>query len=813
MFRTVLLAALFSGIVTLNAASPPTLAVDANAARHPISPYIYGINWYADTGLGTAMHLPLRRWGGDNTTTYNWQLDATNASADWYFENGAQSDGVSNTPSGQNSFHIFHETNLKDGTLSLGTIPLMDWTPRSTTGCSFSVAKYGPQFETDPYNPDCGDGFLSDGQTPLVTVKPTDPNDTYQPVDETFAQDWMRSLIATYGISTQGGVAMWSLDNEPEWWYGTHLDIYQTPATFDDMTARTLKWAQAVKAVDPAALVTGPVQAGWSGMLYSRADMASGWDTYPYQYWDNPTDQKAHGGMYWIPYYLTQMQQFEQQNGYRLLDVLDLHGYINPGNLTDTPGDQAIETLRMTSTRALWDPNYIVPDTSFQDNTGNQIAPQLIPRMHQWVNQYYPGTQLAITEYMWHNLESITGAITQADILGIFGREALDYGTLWAPPQLTDPGLFAFKIFLNYDGNGNQFGETSISATTSDPDTLSIFAAQRSDTALTILVLNKTWGDIADSVSLANFTPAGMAQVWQYGQTNLAGIIRQPTDVTIANNAISATFPALSMTLFVVPASQSVMTVPQPVVNWVKSASSYDASALSPGEIVALQGVSLGPAQALYSVPDSTGKLPTSLSGVRVLFNGVPGPMVYTVPVPAGAQLAAIVPYEIAANPATTSVNVQVENQGNRSNPFSMPVAAALPGLFTHDSSGQGQAAAYDFDNVTLNGAPNSVANMQPAARGSVVVLFATGEGLTSPPGVDGRLAVGPYPVPLLNCSVTIGGLPATVNYCGAAPTLTAGLLQVNAVVPEGVTPGNAVPVQVTIGTMASQTGVTIAVQ
>jgi len=89
------------------------------------------------------------------------------------------------------------------------------------------------------------------------------------------------------------------MDNEPEWWYGTHIDIYQSPATYDDMLARNLRLAQAVKATDPTALVTGPVPSGWMGYFYSRADMASGWGTYPYLYWDNPTDQKAHGGIPW----------------------------------------------------------------------------------------------------------------------------------------------------------------------------------------------------------------------------------------------------------------------------------------------------------------------------------------------------------------------------------------------------------------------------------------------------------------------------------------------------------------------------------
>src|ERR1035438_3992244 len=127
-----------------------------------------------------------------------------------------------------------------------------------------------------------------------------------------------------YGASNQGGVRMWSMDNEPEWWFGVHSDIYKNYSSFDDMMSRNLRWAKAVRAVDPKAMITGPVAAGWSGMLYSRVDMQSGWSTSPWQYWDNPTDQKAHGGLYWVPYYLSQMKQFQDQHGFRLLHARSL---------------------------------------------------------------------------------------------------------------------------------------------------------------------------------------------------------------------------------------------------------------------------------------------------------------------------------------------------------------------------------------------------------------------------------------------------------------------------------------------------------
>jgi uncharacterized protein (TIGR03437 family) len=800
MSRGLLLAiSLLSGLA-LHAASAPALAVDATANVHPISPYIYGINEYADSGLASIMRIPLRRFGGDATTSYNWQIDVSNAASDWYFENYAQYSGTPALPDGS-SFDLFHEANLQTGALSLGTISLMDWTPKDDTSCSFSVAKYGAQTAVNPYNTNCGNGILLKNNQQIVNQ----PTDAYQPSDSAFEQQWVQYLMQKYGPGNAGGVRLWSMDNEPEWWYGVHSDIYQQPATYNDMMNRSLTWAQAVKAVDPTALVTGPVPSGWPGYFYSRTDMNSGWNTSPYQYWDNPIDQEAHGGVPWVEYYLQQMQQFEQQNGYRLLDAVDVHGYLAPDTLSGTAGDAAMETLRMTSTRALWDPNYIVPNSNAGDNQydakGNLTAPQLIPRMHQWVDQNYPGTKLAITEYMWYALESITGAIAQADILGIFGRESLDYGTLWGPPATTDPGAFAFKIFLNYDGNGSQFGETSVSATSTDYDTLSIFAAQRHDSALTVLVLNKTAGAIADSISLQHFTPAGTAQVWQYSSANLSAIVQSP-DLNVTGSGLSMTFSAYSMTLLVIPQAQSAMTVLQPWISAVTSAASYDASGISPGEIVAVWGTGLGLVAGVNLQLDSNGLLTTALSGTQVFINGNPAPLIYA----SNTQVNAIVPYEVA--PAQTA-NVVVVYQGNASLPFSIPISAVNPGIFTSNNSGSGQGAILN-PGYTVNSPLN------PAPRGQYVSIYATGEGVTTPPGLDGRLSDTsgtPLPKVAASCSATIGGVTTTQNYCGEAPGFTAGLVQVNALVPESVTPGSAVPVTITIGGVTSQLGVTLAVE
>lgn len=336
------------GCLAVAAQTPPALAVDAAANVHAISPYIYGINEWSDNGLLGMMRIPLLRWGGDDATSFNWQASVKNNTGDnpWCFENYSVSPG----------FDAFHTANLAAGTASMGTVSLMDWSPKAAGECSFSVKKYGAQKATNPDNSDCGNGVLVNGNQIV-----NDPNDAYLPVTQAFSQQWVSQLMSDYGPANTGGIRIWQMDNEPEWWYGVHSDIYQQAATYDDMMARNLKWAQAVKAIDPTALVSGPVPAGWSGMLFSRLDMNDGWGKSPYQYWDNPLDYQAHGNVYWIPYYLQQMKRFEQQNGYRLLDMVDVHAYITPSGLSGSVGDAAMETLRMTSTRVLWDSTYYPP--------------------------------------------------------------------------------------------------------------------------------------------------------------------------------------------------------------------------------------------------------------------------------------------------------------------------------------------------------------------------------------------------------------------------------------------------------------------
>jgi hypothetical protein len=239
-----------------------------------------------------------------------------------------------------------------------------------------------------------------------------------------------------------------------------------------------------------------------------------------------------------------------------------------------TAGDTAEQKVRVNSTRAFWDPTYTDPsypqpnystDSNYTTSCATPLqAPQLIPMAQKWVSDNYPGTKIAFTEYNWGGQESINGAVAQADILGIFGAYGLDLATLWGPPDPSKgqtPGLIAFEMYRNYDGKGAKFGDTSLKATSADQGELSVYAAERaSDGALTIAVINKSYGPLTSTLSLANFTSSGTtAQVYQYSSADLTRIVAAPAASITApsgggtTSTIAATFPAQSITLLVVP--------------------------------------------------------------------------------------------------------------------------------------------------------------------------------------------------------------------------------------------------------------------
>jgi uncharacterized protein (TIGR03437 family) len=228
----------------------------------------------------------------------------------------------------------------------------------------------------------------------------------------------------------------------------------------------------------------------------------------------------------------------------------------------------------------------------------------------------------------------------------------------------------------------------------------------------------------------------------------------------------------------------------------VVNAASYGGSGVSPGELLTIFGTGFGASPIAVATYGSDGYLPVEVGDTRVYFDNIAAPMIYSY----SQQVSAVAPYEISG-----TTEVQVEYAGLRSQPVAIPVNTAAPGVYCY-AGGAGQAVAVN----TL--ADGSVAfNVDnPAPHGAYLTFFITGEGETAAPWADGFLPVAPlFPTPAAQVSVQIGGVASgcSGNWVGM---IYAGVTQVNACVPAGAPTGDAVPLEVSVGGAAAQTGVTV---
>lgn len=527
----------FSLVATTNSStpgtnSPVTIALDALASRHPISPLIYGLNWASSSEL-LGLNFAINRGGGNAETRYNWLLNAHNRASDWYFE--TLSDG-SSTPGATADGFITETRN--GGAEPMITIPIMGWMPKLGPNredrYSFSVAKYGAQTATDPWRSDAGNGVSVTNNT---TITWNDPNDAHFFTNAVFQQGWVQHLTNRWGVSTNGGVRFYIMDNELTIWSWTHRDVHPIGPTMEEIRDKVIEYGGMVKNYDPNALVCMGEEWGWNGFLNSGYDL------------QNPgnTDRNAHGGWDFMPWLLNEMRLHDQGTGRRTIDYFTIHWYPQESDFDGT--SEAACLLRNRVTRALWDTNYV-------DESWINTKIYMIPRMKNWVAAYYPGLKIGITEYVYGAVNHINGAIAQADTFGIFGREGLDLSTRWGLPDSSTPTYKAMKMYRNYDGNNSVFGDVSVRTTVPQPDYLSAFGAVRtSDGALTLMVMNKDLTNATPIVAgISNFPAAGTAQRWQLTSAN---VITHLADLALTNGVLSDMLPAQSITLFVLPATSS----------------------------------------------------------------------------------------------------------------------------------------------------------------------------------------------------------------------------------------------------------------
>jgi uncharacterized protein (TIGR03437 family) len=248
-----------------------------------------------------------------------------------------------------------------------------------------------------------------------------------------------------------------------------------------------------------------------------------------------------------------------------------------------------------------------------------------------------------------------------------------------------------------------------------------------------------------------------------------------------------------------IPVTLTVMAIPLPVITAVKNAASYSTGAVSPGENVWISGIGVGPA-VLVGGSVVSNVFANVVGNTRVLFDGTPAPIIYA----SAGQTSVMVPYGVAGR---TTTSIVVEYFGVQSAPLIYNVAPAAPGIYTLNQQGTGPGAILNQDGVTVNGVNN------PEKRGNVIAIYMTGEGQTTPQGVDGAIipaVASALKVPQQTVTVTIGGVNAVVAYAGSAPSLISGVMQVNAIIPL-TAPTGTQPVVVMVGTATTQSGTSAA--
>ncbi|MFT8586835.1 glycoside hydrolase family 44 protein, partial [Acetobacter papayae] len=513
---------------TVSPESVVDITVDG-AIRHPISPLIYGVN-FGTTETLKDLRVAINRSGGDSASAYNWRIDARNAGKDWYYESVPCDPKAINDQFGPR----FISLTRKGGAVPMISLSMLGWQaklgPDRSRLASFAITKYGPQQENDSVGMfDAGNGFKPDGSP----ITDNDPHDAQTPSDAQSEQDRLRHLVKQFGAD---GVPYVILDNELSLWQLIHRDVHPIGLHADETAQKVIEYSKAVKAVSPKAKIVAPEEWGWQGYHYSGFDqqyaITHGLD-------HTPDREGMTAGMDYVPWLLTQWKAAGHP-----IDVFSLHFYPQEGEYSDSDKPE-VQRARNRSTRDLWDPTY-------KDPSWINSVVALIPMMRQWVDQYYyPGTPIALTEYNWGGEHQMNGATTQADILGIFGREGLDIATRWGDLSPDMPVYKAIKLYRNYDGHGGAFGDISLQTHTPAPDEVSAFAAQRgADGAITLVVINKRLDAQAHvRISLSNLPDHGKVEAWQLVDNALT---RKP-DTSYTHATLTATLPQQSILLLVLP--------------------------------------------------------------------------------------------------------------------------------------------------------------------------------------------------------------------------------------------------------------------
>jgi hypothetical protein len=512
------------------AAASVTVTVDLNKT-HPISPYIYGNN-----AVGRASDLiryvTLERAGGNRWTAYNWQSNASNAGSDWNFQNDDYLGG-GNVPA--EAVRKLIAADRKAGIASLITIQLQGLVAGDTQGpVNMQAPPDRRRFKEVAFEK------ASVSKEPFTTNPSL--KEAYVYMDEfVWALDQKFPKAGIFTRAPQGPPVFVALDNEPDLWHSTHREIQgaATPKA-DDFIARSLQLARAIKAQFPDVVILGPMISGFYGLYGWNGELS-------------PTPDRDN---WFFDRYVRAVQAASATSKTPLIDVYAFHWYpeatdsaghrviqISGANLSDDQIQAIVQTPR-----SFWDPTY--KERSWvSDKLGGKV--KLLSRLESRLALESPAMKLAITEYNGGGGQHIAGTLAQADTLGILGAHGIFAACYWPLSENEAYIRAGFRAFRAFDGHAANFGDTSISASSSHPEQIAAYVSSDSKEPgrIVIVAINRAPANV--STSFEGLPSSGSARVYRMsaatavGQTEIAPI--PVGSVPLSGSILRLALPSLSV--------------------------------------------------------------------------------------------------------------------------------------------------------------------------------------------------------------------------------------------------------------------------
>jgi len=507
-----------------------TITVDPTKT-HAISPWIYGINF--DAGGGGAPTFTFDRAGGNRWTAYNWETNASNAGSDYIYDNDNY---LSSSNTATEAVRGFVAADQAKGQASLFTVQLQGLVSADENG-PVSVANPPDltRFKTvvDKKSTATGAPFTV---TPVISDANVYMDEFVWAMDQKFAG------MGIFGASPALPTFV-ELDNEPELWNSTHLEVQGPNAvTSDAYITKTITLAKALKDQFPNMVIFGPVHYGFQGI---------------YNWQGDPSIHATPSGANWFPdKYLLALKAASTTYGRPLVDVYDFHWY---DEIYDSGGNRIINLngasltdeqvqLIVQSPRVLWDPTFHDDGNSnpWIYNELGQTPIQIVTRLQAKIAAENPGMKIAITEYENGGGGHIAGAIAEADNLGIFGSLGVFAANFWPNGGTFSYTLGGYRAFRGFDGANAVFGDSSLQATSSNVKNVAVYASQDSGTPGRVVFVAINRSTSAQVTAINGVTLSGTAHLYQMTAATAAG---QSTVAPVAAGTMVASGTSMTVTL------------------------------------------------------------------------------------------------------------------------------------------------------------------------------------------------------------------------------------------------------------------------